>query len=179
MSDGINSILIILTILILVGLLSITINISKIKTNWKEYQCNPIFIPFSSIFSSKSASETFNVCISNYVKNFMDIFIQPFMNMFDMFIEYGKMIFGVLENFKNLVNIFEFNILDFQKYFKLIILKVINVIEGVISGIEVALKEIEVLLTTLQQSYLSMLSGTDSFLNDTNLGTLIMNLENL
>tara|TARA_B100001173_G_C15970837_1_gene539938 strand:- start:64 stop:603 length:540 start_codon:yes stop_codon:yes gene_type:complete len=179
MSDGINSILIILTILILVGLLSITINISKIKTNWKEYQCNPIFIPFSSIFSSKSASETFNVCISNYVKNFMDIFIQPFMNMFDMFIEYGKMIFGVLENFKNLVNIFEFNILDFQKYFKLIILKVINVIEGVISGIEVALKQIEVLLTTLQQSYLSMLSGTDSFLNDTNLGTLIMNLENL
>ena len=179
MSDGINSILIILKILILVGLLSITINISKIKTNWKEYQCNPIFIPFSSIFSSKSASETFNVCISNYVKNFMDIFIQPFMNMFDMFIEYGKMIFGVLENFKNLVNIFEFNILDFQKYFKLIILKVINVIEGVISGIEVALKQIEVLLTTLQQSYLSMLSGTDSFLNDTNLGTLIMNLENL
>lgn len=179
MSDGINSILIILTILILVGLLSITINISKIKTNWKEYQCNPIFIPFSSIFSSKSASETFNVCISNYVKNFMDIFIQPFMNMFDMFIEYGKMIFGVLENFKNLVNIFEFNILDFQKYFKEIILKVINVIETVLAGIEVALRQIEVLLTTLQESYLSMLSGTDSFLNDTNLGALIMNLENL
>tara|TARA_Y100000389_G_C17465510_1_gene525146 strand:- start:3791 stop:4330 length:540 start_codon:yes stop_codon:yes gene_type:complete len=179
MSDGINSILIILTILILVGLLSITINISKIKTNWKEYQCNPIFIPFSSIFSSKSASETFNVCISNYVKNFMNIFIQPFMNMFDMFIEYGEMIFGVLENFKNLVNIFEFNILDFQKYFKEIILKVINVIEGVLAGIEVALRQIEVLLTTLQESYLSMLSGTESLLNDTNLGTLIMKLENL
>ena len=179
MSDGINSILIILTILILVGLLSITINISKIKTNWKEYQCNPIFIPFSSIFSSKSASETFNVCISNYVKNFMDIFIQPFMNMFDMFIEYGGMIFGVLENFKNLVNIFEFNILDFQKYFKEIVLKVINVIEAVLAGIEVALRQIEALLTTLQQSYLSMLSGTDNFLNNTNLGALIMNLEDL
>jgi hypothetical protein len=179
MSDGINSILIILTILILVGLLSITINISKIKTNWKEYQCNPIFIPFSSIFSSKSASETFNVCINNYVKNFMNIFIQPFMNMFDMFIEYGQMIFGVLENFKHLVNIFEFNILDFQKYFKEIILKVINVIEAVLVGIEVALRQIEVLLTTLQESYLSMLSGTDTFLNETNLGTLIMNLENL
>ena len=179
MSDGINSILIILTILILVGLLSITINISKIKTNWKEYQCNPIFIPFSSVFSSKSASETFNVCVSNYVKNFMDIFIQPFMNMFDMFIKYGEMIFGVLENFKNLVNIFEFNILDFQQYFKDIILKVINVIETVLAGIEIALRQIEVLLTTLQEAYLSMLSGTDKLLNDTNLGTLIMNLENL
>ena len=111
--------------------------------------------------------------------NFMNIFIQPFMNMFDMFIEYGEIILVVLENFKNLVNIFEFNILDFQKYFKDIILKVINVIEGVLAGIEIALRQIEVLLTTLQESYLSMLSGTDSLLNDTNLGALITHLENL
>jgi len=179
MSDGINSIIIIIIILILVGLLSVTINISKIKSNWNEYKCNPMFIPFSSIFSSKSASETFNICISNYVKNFMDIFIQPFMNIFDIFIEYGGIIFGFLENFKSLVNMFELNILDFQKYFKQIVLQVINVIEGVIVGIEAALSQVQVLLQILQESYMGILSGTDDLINNSNLGTLITNLENL
>tara|TARA_B100000787_G_scaffold161547_5_gene141490 strand:+ start:5757 stop:6296 length:540 start_codon:yes stop_codon:yes gene_type:complete len=179
MSDGINAIAIITIILILVGLLSITINIGKIKTNWKEYQCNPIFIPFSSIFSSKSASETFNVCISNYVKNFMNIFIEPFLNMFDVFINYGEIIFKFLDNFKTLANMFQFNIADFIEYFKTIITKVIDVLEGVMSGIEAALKQIQVLIDTLQESYISMLDGAEGLLNNSNLGTLITNLETL
>ena len=179
MSDGTNAISIIIIILILVGLISITINIGKIRTNWTEYQCNPIFIPFSRIFSSKSASETFNVCISNYVRNFMNIFIQPFMDMFDMFINYGEIIFNFIENFKTLVNIFEFNILDFSKYFKKIIKQVINVIDAVVRGVEAALKEIETLLETLQNAYMSMLTGTKGVIQNSNLGTLITNLEKL
>ena len=179
MSDAINAITIITIILILVGLLAITINIGKIKTNWKEYQCNPIFIPFSSIFSSKSASDTFNVCISNYVKNFMNIFIEPFLTMFEVFINYGETIFTFLEGFKDLVNIFKFNIGDFIKYIKEIIEQVIAVLEGIMHGIQEALERIELLIKALEASYISMLTGAEGMLTDSALGRLITELETL
>lgn len=179
MSDAINAITIITIILILVGLLAITINIGKIKTNWKEYQCNPIFIPFSSIFSSKSASDTFNVCISNYVKNFMNIFIEPFLTMFEVFINYGETIFTFLEGFKDLVNIFKFNIGDFIKYIKEIIEQVIGVLEDIMSGIQQALERIELLIKALESSYISMLTGAEGMLTDSALGRLITKLEEL
>ena len=101
------------------------------------------------------------------------------MDMFNMFINYGEIIFNFVENFKTLVNIFEFNILDFSKYFKKIIKQVINVIDAVVRGVEAALNEIENLLETLQNAYMSMLTGTKGVLQNSNLGTLITNLEKL
>jgi len=179
MSDSINAIAIIIIILILVGLLSITINISKIKTNWKEYQCNPIFIPFSSIFSSKSASETFNVCISNYVKNFMNIFIEPFLNMFDVFINYAEIMFKFLDSFKGLANIFHANIEDFIKHFKEILNTIVSIIENVIAGISEALNQIQTILSTIQNTYVAMLEGAGSLLGEGYLGALVSQLETL
>ena len=179
MSDGINAIIITITIFILVGLISVTINVSKIRNNWEEYKCSPIFIPFSKVFSDKSASETFNVCISNYVKNFMDIFIQPFMNMFDMFITYGEIIFSFIENFKSLANNYNINLANFKDYYRQIIATVTDVIEAVMYGINESLNQIQTVIGAIEKAYMGLLDGTESIILNSNLGTLITNLDNL
>ena len=179
MSNAINAIIIIIIILILVGLITVTINISKIKKNWDEYKCNPIFIPFSKIFSSKSASETFNTCINNYVKSFMEIFLSPFLDIFDSFISYGNIITSFLENFKNLVNIFKIDLGAFKEYFQEIITTVIESMEQILISIQNALNGIKTILGIIQDGYLNSLQGVDNFLETTSLGALIMNLDTL
>ena len=179
MSNAINAIIIIIIILILVGLITVTINISQIRKNWDDYKCNPIFIPFSKIFSSKSASETFNTCINNYVKNFMKIFLSPFLDIFNNFISYGNIITSFLENFKNLVNIFKIDLGAFKEYFQEIINTVIDTMEQILNSIQDALGGIKTILELIQKGYLQSIQGIDSFLDTTSLGALIMNLDTL
>lgn len=179
MSDVINAILIILIILILVGLITVNINISKIKNNWDEYKCNPIFIPFSKIFSSESASTTFNNCVSNYIKNFMEIFISPFLDIFDYFMKFGEIMHKFLENFKHIINIFELDLDNFKEYFEIIVTTIMTTITNIISSVQNSFTIISDALHTLQEAYLTALTGLGQTLDNTTIGALIVNLDTL
>ena len=54
----------------------ISVGIKKIKNNWVEYRCNPIVIPFASIFGA-DPMETFNFCIQSMAKESMGFSLIP------------------------------------------------------------------------------------------------------
>ena len=62
----------------------LVISIQHIKDNWPEYRCNPMIMPFTSIFGF-SSSENFTYCIQNMQKNYMGYLLQPLNYNLDVF----------------------------------------------------------------------------------------------
>ena len=54
----------------------LVVGIQRIKENWPVYRCQPLVMPFASIFGHNS-SENFAFCIANMQKNFMGPLLQP------------------------------------------------------------------------------------------------------
>jgi hypothetical protein len=54
----------------------LVVGIQRIKENWPVYRCQPLIMPFASIFGHDS-SENFRYCIANMQKNFMAPLLQP------------------------------------------------------------------------------------------------------
>ena len=55
----------------------LAIGIKNIKDNWSLYRCNPILMPFSSIFGH-DATTNFTYCTQNMNSNFMPYLLDPF-----------------------------------------------------------------------------------------------------
>ena len=54
----------------------LVVGIQRIKENWPVYRCQPLIMPFASVFGHDS-SENFAYCIANMQKNFMGPLLQP------------------------------------------------------------------------------------------------------
>ena len=68
---------IVVSIFILLYLFNIlVVGIQRIKENWPVYRCQPLVMPFASIFGHDS-SENFAYCIANMQKNFMGPLLKP------------------------------------------------------------------------------------------------------
>ena len=68
---------IIVLIFILLYLFNLlVVGIQRIKENWPVYRCQPLVMPFASVFGHDS-SENFAYCIANMQKNFMGPLLQP------------------------------------------------------------------------------------------------------
>ena len=70
------SVIIILAFISLYFVSVLLIGVEKIKNNWPEYKCNPMIMPFASIFD-KNPVTNFAGCISSMQKNMMGYFLQP------------------------------------------------------------------------------------------------------
>ena len=68
---------IIVLIFILLYLFNLlVVGIQRIKENWPVYRCQPLVMPFASIFGHDS-SKNFGYCIANMQKNFMGPLLKP------------------------------------------------------------------------------------------------------
>jgi len=54
----------------------LVVGIQRIKANWPVYRCQPLIMPFASIFGHDT-SENFTYCIANMQKNFMGPLLKP------------------------------------------------------------------------------------------------------
>lgn len=64
-------------------------NYQNIKDNWVENRCNPVFMPFSSMFSEESTFSNFSYCTSSATEKIMGILMEPIHLIF-------KVLIGVL-----------------------------------------------------------------------------------
>ena len=75
-SDLTLSILVIIMFILLYLFNILVVGMQRIKDNWPVYRCQPLIMPFASIFGHDS-SENFAYCIANMQKNFMAPLLQP------------------------------------------------------------------------------------------------------
>lgn len=75
-SDLTLSILVIFIFILLYIFNLLVVGIQRIKANWPVYRCQPLIMPFASVFGHDS-SENFAYCIANMQKNFMGPLLQP------------------------------------------------------------------------------------------------------
>ena len=70
------SVIIVLIFILLYFVSVLLIGVKKIKNNWPIYKCNPMVMPFASIFD-KNPVTNFVGCIATMQKNMMGYFLQP------------------------------------------------------------------------------------------------------
>ena len=90
----------IIIILIFVGLYVfniISVGIKTIKDNWPLYRCNPVIMPFASVFG-QDAGENFTYCIQNMQTNYMDYLLQPLNYNFSLIGDIGSSITNAIND---------------------------------------------------------------------------------
>lgn len=75
-SDLTLSIVIVIIFLLLYLFNLLVVGIQRIKDNWPVYRCNPLVMPFASMFGHNSA-DNFAFCIQNMQKSFMQDLLTP------------------------------------------------------------------------------------------------------
>lgn len=75
-SDITLSIFIILIFILLYVFNILSVGIQKIKDDWPQYRCNPIVMPFASVFGYDPMSN-FSFCIQNMMSSYMGYLMQP------------------------------------------------------------------------------------------------------
>jgi len=83
---------------LLVIIISFT-NIVDISTNWAKNRCNPMIMPFASLFGYNTA-ENFNFCIGNILKNGASKFTGPFASILQMFVGSLMTIMSSINSFR-------------------------------------------------------------------------------
>ena len=75
-SDITLSIFIILIFIFLYVFNILSVGIQKIKDDWPQYRCNPMVMPFASVFGYDTVSN-FSFCIQNMMSSYMGYLMQP------------------------------------------------------------------------------------------------------
>lgn len=60
-------------------------NYEEVKKNWVAYRCNPMYMPFTSMFSETPASENFKYCIDSFSSEVFARATEPVYQVFGMF----------------------------------------------------------------------------------------------
>jgi hypothetical protein len=75
-SDLTLSVIVVFIFILLYLFNILVVGIQRIKENWPVYRCQPLVMPFASIFGHDS-SKNFGYCIANMQKNFMGPLLKP------------------------------------------------------------------------------------------------------
>ena len=78
------------------------VNIQDIARNWDKHRCNPLIMPFASLFGYNT-SENFNYCISNVFKDITPQFTGPFSTILSGFISSMMTIVKSLNSFRLII----------------------------------------------------------------------------
>jgi hypothetical protein len=93
-SDLTLSIIIIFLFMLLYIFNILVVNYQRIKDNWPIYRCQPLIMPFASVFGHDSA-ENFSFCIQTMQKNMMGPLLKPLLFNVDML---GGITSGLTDN---------------------------------------------------------------------------------
>ena len=132
-------------ILIFVGLFAfnlLTIGISKIKNNWPVYRCNPVVMPFASIFG-QDAVTNFTYCIQTMQSNYMTYLMQPLHYSLDVIGKTGSNITDAINDVRAFFN----NIRNF----------VINIVQSIFGVFLNILIEFQSVTITIKDMFSKMI----------------------
>jgi hypothetical protein len=105
-SDITLTILIIIIFIILYVFNILAVGIKNIQNKWPQYRCNPIVMPFSSLFGHDTLSN-FTFCVQSMMQNYMGFLMQP--------LHYN---FGVLSNISSTITKDLTNVRAFFNYIR-------------------------------------------------------------
>ena len=78
------------------------VNIQDIARNWDKHRCNPLIMPFASLFGYNT-SDNFNYCITNVFKDITPQFTGPFSTILSGFISSMMTIVNSLNSFRLMI----------------------------------------------------------------------------
>ena len=81
----------------------LTIGISKIKNDWPVYRCNPMVMPFASLFGQDTVTN-FTYCIQTMQSNYMTYLMQPLHYNLDVIGNLGSNITGSINDVRAFFN---------------------------------------------------------------------------
>ena len=76
---------------------------SKIENNWALYRCNPMVMPFSSVFGHDTM-KNFGYCIQTMQSNYMGYLLQPLNYNFEILNDLGGTIANGLNNARGFIS---------------------------------------------------------------------------
>ncbi len=77
-------------------------NLDSIRTNWTEYRCNPMYMPFASMVSDTTTSDNFNYCMNQLGNEVMKAPMDGLNSMFSLTGASLKEITGSLGPFRDM-----------------------------------------------------------------------------
>jgi hypothetical protein len=156
----------IIIVIIFIGLYLfnlIVVGMKRIKDNWPVYRCQPLVIPFASVFGHDT-STNFAYCIQNIQTNFMSDLLKPLTFNMDIL---GGITAGLTDNlnqFRGFMSMFRFNLSDiFQNIFGTMFNIMIEVQRTVINIKDMIGKLAGILMTTLYLLNGSMLTMSSAW----------------
>jgi len=101
-SDLFVSVVIVIVFILLYLFNFLVVGIQRIKDNWPQYRCNPIIMPFASVFDV-DVNQNFTYCIQNLQSNYIGYLLKPLNYNITALGDMGKMLTGNLGNVRGLV----------------------------------------------------------------------------
>ena len=132
-TSDITQTIIILVVFICLHLFNIlSIGIKNIKENWPLYRCNPMIMPFSSMFGTDSG-ENFIYCVQNMQTDYMSYLMQPINFDINIVGSMAEVLGESLESARTLMN----NI-------RTAISSIVGMVMGAFGGITVAMQKTKI-----------------------------------
>lgn len=103
-SDLSSSILIIIVFIVLYMFNFYVVGIQQVKDNWPLYRCNPLIMPFASVFGY-DPQDNFSYCIKNTQTSFMSKFLDPLNQSIDALSSVGKDLTSNIADARSFLNI--------------------------------------------------------------------------
>ncbi len=121
----------------------------RIKDNWPEYRCQPLVMPFASLFGHNTA-KNFAFCIQNIQTNFMDDLLKPVSFNIGILSGITSELSDQLQSARGFLSLFRFNLSDiFSNIFATMFNIMVEIQRMVINIKDMIGKMTGILLTTL------------------------------
>jgi len=102
-SDITLSIFIVILFILLLLVNVVAIGIKNIENNWPTYRCNPVVMPFASVFGQDAVSN-FTYCIQNMQSSYMSFLLEPINYNLANVGDIGDMITNALNSARAFIN---------------------------------------------------------------------------
>lgn len=161
-----NDIIKVIVILTLFGLLYLvnilSVGIKRIKDNWILYKCNPIVMPFASVFGQDPVSN-FAGCIQNMQALNMDYLLQPIKNNINLLSQAGGSFNMNLSNVRGYLNILKEKILGVVDYIYSLFTGIITEFQKIIITVKDIVAKLAGTLITILYTLETAVITTESF----------------
>ena len=148
-SDLTLSIIIVFIFIFLYIFNLVVVGMQRIKDNWPVYRCQPLVMPFASIFGHDTG-KNYAYCIQSMQKGFMDDLLKPLNFNVNILGDITSELTGTFNNFREFTKYFRFSMMDaFSNIFATLFNLMIEVQRTVINIKDMVGKVIGIMTTTL------------------------------
>ena len=95
--------------MIIYFLIYLSVGVKSIKSNWQEYRCNPIIMPFAKFFG-KDPIQNFQSCIQNIQNIHMGSLLDPVYHLLSNAANIGNTLNNGLLGFAGIMNLLKVNL---------------------------------------------------------------------